>query len=264
MLGEDIQFIYHTGTGNTLLIVKEMIKTFEENGKNVKTYKIESTKSEDIDPNITIGLALPVAFQSTFPFIWKFINDLPKSHGTSIFMVDTLAIYSGAIVGPLKKILTKKGYTCIGAEEIVMPNNFLRTKTNTKKDKEKISQGIKKARIYAETLLSNNAHWGRIPFFSDLFRFFCCNTIIMNHINLSYGKKLSVNKQKCSHCGLCETLCPLGNINMKDYPQFGNTCELCMRCLNFCPKKAIIIPKKTFLQYNIVKVNDILSKKNSY
>ena len=39
-------------------------------------------------------------------------------------MVDTLGGFSGGIVGPLRRLLTRKGYAPLGAREIRMPMNF--------------------------------------------------------------------------------------------------------------------------------------------
>ncbi|MCE5213400.1 MAG: hypothetical protein LLF83_01595 [Methanobacterium sp.] len=49
-----------------------------------------------------IGLGFPIAELSTYEFVWKFIKSLPLSEGTEIFMVDTLAGFSGGIVGPVR------------------------------------------------------------------------------------------------------------------------------------------------------------------
>ena len=108
MLGTHINFYYYSGTGNTLLVAKEMRKTFTAKGIQVTIYKIEDTDPKQIDTATPFGIAFPVAFQSTFPFVWNFFNALPVADKTPVFMVDTMMSFSGAIVGPLKKVLTKK------------------------------------------------------------------------------------------------------------------------------------------------------------
>ncbi len=261
MIGKHIQLFYHSGTGNTLLIIKEMLKVFRENGIEVSTFQIDTSSPEDINPEIPTGLAFPVAFQSTFPFILDFINRMPEADGTPVFMVDTLMAFSGAVIGPVKKLLTKKGYKCIGAEEIVMPNNWLRKNIDAEKDKKIIKKGIQKARIYAENLLAGRTKWKRIPFVSDGLYYFCCNDLVMKQINLSSGKKIKVDKDRCTHCGLCSRLCPCSNITMNIVPLFSTSCQLCMRCLSYCPAKAIFIPGKIFKQYQAAGAAEML--KNS-
>ena len=260
MLGSDINLFYYSGTGNTLLIVNKMIKVFSAKGINVHLHKIEHTDPKNIDIEKTIGFAFPVAFQSTFPFIWSFINGLPQANGTPVFMVDTMMAFSGAIVGPLKKVLTSKGYACIGAREFVMPNNWFPKKINNKKNSEKINSGLEKAEKYAEELIDGKASWTRIPFLEKGLYHICCNDFMMKRINLADGRKITVDKEKCIKCGLCARLCPVNNIVMKRLPIWHDSCEVCMRCLSFCPVNAIFIPGKEFKKYHAVKATELLSK----
>jgi ferredoxin len=44
----------------------------------------------------------------------------------------------------------------------------------------------------------------------------------------------------CNGCGICEEVCPVSCIVMRDNrPQFSGKCEHCNGCLNWCPLKAI-------------------------
>ena len=44
----------------------------------------------------------------------------------------------------------------------------------------------------------------------------------------------------CISCGLCEKVCSLGNITLKDgKPVWGKNCTHCMACICRCPKEAI-------------------------
>ncbi|MEG3225568.1 MAG: 4Fe-4S ferredoxin, partial [Methanobacteriales archaeon Met13] len=88
-----------------------------------------------------IGLGFPIAGLSTYDFVWKFIKSLPEANGTKIFMVDTLAGFSGGIVGPLREIVKKKGYQPRGAKEIIMPPNIFYIQ-DEKTNKKKVEKGL--------------------------------------------------------------------------------------------------------------------------
>ena len=253
-----IDIYYYSGTGNTLMVIREMGKVFEINGFAVNIQSIEDTDPTSIRTSTTIGLAFPVAFQSTFPFLWDFFRALPECNGTEIFMVDTMMSFSGAIVGPLRKTLKQKGYHCIGAEEIIMPSNWFPKNINKEKNDEKIQKGIYKARRFTLDLINGKAAWRRIPVLSDLFYRMCCNNYMMKNVNTAPGKKIKVDRDKCKGCGLCSRLCPVRNIEMDDFPQWSDKCETCMRCLSFCPSNAVYITNKNFTPYRAVKATELI------
>ena len=56
-----------------------------------------------------------------------------------------------------------------------------------------------------------------------------------------YSRMFTVNKKKCTACGLCRKQCPTGNITEdKDgRPVWGRNCLLCLQCEMKCPQSAI-------------------------
>ncbi len=248
---KDVVFYYFSGTGNTQLIVKKMCDTFHELGVDVSAFKINETDPEKVDVSKIIGLAFPIAAQASYKFILEFIEKLPESNGTKVFMVDTLAGFSGAIIGPLRKILNNKGYETIGAHEIIMPNNFCLKKINENADRIKIERGLSSARKYAIDLVEGRTSWGRIPFFPDLMY-----RITASKYPWEFLRKMipiELEKEKCTSCGLCVKLCPVGNITLEDGIVFSDKCQLCMRCFSYCPTEAIGFKNKQYLRYKAVK-----------
>jgi len=56
---------------------------------------------------------------------------------------------------------------------------------------------------------------------------------------------LSVNKDICNSCGLCEKTCPFGAITVADACAVPNeNCTLCGACVNVCPVGALSIARK--------------------
>ena len=65
----------------------------------------------------------------------------------------------------------------------------------------------------------------------------------------------------CTKCGICEKVCPAGNIKLDEMIRFNNHCETCYACVNLCPVHAIY-SKKAMLkrrQYRnpIISVDEI-------
>ncbi len=252
-----ILIYYFSGTGNTLLAVKEMAKTFRKAGMEVLLHRLEKSDPSRVDLNSTLGLAFPVAVQSTYPFVWDFLEKLPEGKGAEVFMVDTLAAFSGGIVGPLRNLLRKKGYRTIGAKEIRMPSNFYPRKIDSEKNARKRERGLKEAREYALALLAGEARWGRVPIFSDLMKILSRNRHPWKYMR-RLGRGFVVDKEKCSRCRSCAELCPVGNIRLEDYPVFSDRCRQCLRCVALCPRNAISNPAKPSLIYRAVSLAEML------
>ncbi|AZR74534.1 4Fe-4S ferredoxin [Anoxybacter fermentans] len=252
-----IDFYYFSGTGNTQLVVKKMRDIFVEKGINVNLYRLEKAVPQDINLNHTLGLGFPVAAQSTYPFVWDFVNRLPDTDGTEIFMVDTLAVYSGAIVGPLKRVLNKKGYKTIGAKEIIMPSNFYPKNIDENKNKIKIDKGLEKAKKYALDIINGRAKWRRVPVLSDMFYFLVSRKMVWRMV-ADWGKRFKIDRERCTKCGLCVRLCPVNNVRMNEYPWFSDKCQQCLRCISFCPTGAIYIPEKKYKTYRAISIGELL------
>lgn len=254
-----IDFYYFSGTGNTLLIVKAMKKSFEEKGAEVRLRRIEKNPVIEPDSDL-IGLAFPVAAQGTYPFVWDFVKSLPPSDGKKIFMVDTLESFSGGVVGPMKKIVKRKGYHPIGSLEVKMPSNLLNKKIDKDKNDLKIDNGIKIAKEYAEKLLSNQTEWKRIAVISDFMSIFSKSKILWWLFRKLF--KMKSDEDKCTKCGLCEELCPVNNVTVENLVRFDNSCVFCMRCVSFCPTEAISIEgfgkQIEFKRYRAVKASELL------
>ena len=258
---KNIDLYFFSGTGNTFLAVKKMQKTFEKNGINVNLYRIEDSDPEKVNLDHTIGLGFPIAELSTYDFVWKFMKSLPQTNGTEIFMVDTLAGFSGGIVGPLREIVKKKGYTPIGAKEIIMPPNFFYIE-DEETCKHKVEKGLVKAEEYANDIINGKSKWGRVPVLSDSLYAFSTGLLKLTEMELNQKLLyLSVDKERCNKCGTCVKLCPIDNIKMEEdeYPENLMQCEYCLRCTSFCPKGAI--PCKLTYKgkiYRAVKANELL------
>ncbi len=53
---------------------------------------------------------------------------------------------------------------------------------------------------------------------------------------------ISIDKERCTGCGLCIQACTFGSIEMVgDYPEIKDDCRLCNACVEACPEDAITI-----------------------
>ena len=184
---------------------------------------------------------------------------MPHVSGTGAFLLDSLGIYSGGILGPVKTILRKKGFKPLGAKEIIMPNNYFKRKYNEEKEALKRADGVKKVHQFADKLIQGRTFWFDIPLYSRFISFFS-RSLNMGKL---YKKLIIIkfNTNKCTKCDLCVKLCPVDCISRKgdDIPVRSNeTCLLCQRCFAYCPTNAITIGSEKNLPYKALKAGDFL------
>ncbi len=257
-----VAFFVFTGTGNTLRVAEVMKAAFEEKGVFVRMKPMEKGDSSftGLDSECMLGLAFPVAIQSTYPHVWRFLENLPANQeGRGAFMVDTLAGFSGGIVSPLKKVLEKKGFIPLGAEEIKMPSNYARKERWTDADTDLVKKGEQKAAVFARQLLEGKARWRSFPVFPDLLKKLGQNSDSWAYRMLRRKMPFGVDPAKCTRCGVCAGACPVLNITLKDrLPVFGEKCVFCQRCISLCPVEAIGVSGKGFVPYRSKPRGDLL------
>ncbi len=252
---------WFSGTGNTLLVARAMAERFESLGVETRLRAIERTDPTKVDTARTLGIACPVAAQSTYPPVWEFVERLPETDGTGAFLVDTLMKFSGGILGPMRRRLEGKGYAPLGALEIAMPNNFFRGKPAPDADARCIAAGLDAARRFAEDLVAGRTRWPRPKGYERWFEWFARQTY--SHRALAHKLVyVSADPERCTRCGLCEKLCPVGAIERtgEDAPAFADECVLCMRCFSYCPAEAILLSGKDCHRHRPLAARDFLTK----
>ena len=248
---------FFSGTGNTFLVARKLVEVFTQRGITTNLQRIERTNPAEVDADATIGLVVPVALQGTYHFIWEFVKALPQRKNTPIFLMTTLAQYSGGLVGPMRRILEKKGYNPIGAREFIMPSNYMIKSIDEQKNQTVIQAALTQTEQFAADLLDSKTTWEGPSFLSGIMGM-SRQKWVWKLMRRFY--KLNVIEDECVKCGLCVRLCPVGNIEMNDYPVFSNRCQMCQRCFAYCPRNAIQTEKKVFAQYKAAELSDMIKK----
>ena len=226
---------YFSGTGNTLIAAKSVQKVFEANNVPTRLFAMEKEPSTNVDTSCLVGLAFPIAVFTSYPLVMNFIQKMPNANGTPVFMIATMGGMSAGIRSYLKNLLTKKGYKPIGAKQFVMPDNYMASLEKDKKNPRIVDKSVNQAELFAKQLLEGKASWGSFPVL-PVIAHAISQTLFKTS---SFKKAVKINKAKCVQCGLCSRLCPVGNIVMREHPTFLNKCEVCMRCISYCPSGAL-------------------------
>jgi ferredoxin len=157
----------------------------------------------------------------------------------------------------LYRILKQKGYTPQNFRAIVMPSNLIKKEMPAEKYESVIENGKKEAANFAYNILSEERNWKPNPVVTGVYNLFMQSN---KWYTLLKMWRMRFDNQKCTKCGLCAKLCPVGNIKMNEYPVYGKECVVCLRCFGNCPVKAISIGKTGFIQYHSQSASQLLSE----
>jgi ferredoxin len=255
MLKGPIELCYFSGTGNTALASRAVASALQASGAEVRLRPIEDTDPTSLTNFGTLGIACPAAAFTTYPLVWRFVKNLPKGSGRGVFLIVTMGGMTMGLVGPLRRLLSRKGYKPLGAVRLVMPGNFLLKSRNESAELARVARAMDRAGRFGKTLLEGSASWVRIPGWPDLVA-----AVIGNDRPFGSMRKklfLAADGTKCTRCGLCVSRCPVSNIHMAaDGPRFADRCELCMRCQSICPVNAILMGGKSYAQYRVKDEGD--------
>lgn len=235
---KSVLLYYFSGSGNTFSIVNQVQKTFEGKFFKCEIKKMEDVENIDLENHDYVGLLFPVAIQSTFPLVWDFIKRMPITKGQKIFMIDTMEAYSGGVVGPVKKVLRKKGYECLGALEVKMSSSMRTKEINRNEVQQKNNKAMIESETFILEMLEGRYKWRRLPVLSDLMR----QISKPRRIWTKTSQQLDLNHDQCVKCGVCIRNCPTQALSMvhEKIAIDHERCMSCMRCVHHCPKDAFI------------------------
>ncbi len=248
--------IYFSGTGNTKFCAEKFL---EELGTGGKAFPIgdksaASAFSEDND----IVFAYPV-YYSNLPKIVRDFIDVNSAlwQGKNVFVIATMGMFSGDGAGVSARLLKKYGANITGGLHIKMPDcigDVKLLKKPTDENRKIVAAAAYKIGKAAAAFLDGkpprdglNALYHIAGLFGQRLWFYGKTK--------NYTKNPKIDNAKCVGCGVCERLCPMGNIKVADgLAVSGERCTMCYRCFSECPQKAIaIIGKQVIVQY---KFND--------
>lgn len=138
-----------------------------------------------------------------------------------------------------KLLAAKMKLEYMGTAQIIMPENYIAMFDTPNEDKARqiINQAEPSINIVIENIKSGSAIESPKTGIVGKTKSSIINSIY--YPLLIHSKKFYV-KDICIGCGLCERLCPLGAITMKNgKPIWNGSCTHCMACICHCPKEAI-------------------------
>lgn len=230
--------LYFTGTGNSEYVAKRIENETEEESLNL-FQKIRNHDYTELYSNKPWIVVVPTYAWRIPRIVADWMEKAVLSGSTDIYFVMTCGGNIGNAEKYLKALCSKKGMRYLGCFEIVMPENYIAMFSTPTKD-EAVSM-IKKAETEIDKAIdfiqSGKPFSKRRVTVTDKL-----NSGIVNDFfypAFVHAKKFYVT-EGCISCGLCETVCPLSNIQFTGgKPIWADNCTHCMACICRCPQEAI-------------------------
>ena len=242
---------YFSGTGNSKYLAESFCKKTKS-----KAYSIE----EDLDfitlinENTFIGFCYPIYGSRVPKMMREFASSFTKElKGKKVIIFATQNLFSGDGARAFTDLFPKNLFEVVLAEHFFMPNNvsnlfFYPLANEDRLAKYRVDLQAKINEMCMDLRRGIRRKRGFNP--------------ISKTLGLLQGGVFPVieeqgkNKVKildrCNSCGYCVQLCPAGNFKMENHHILPKgKCFLCYRCINQCPKRAIIVmfPFKVRKQY---------------
>jgi ferredoxin/flavodoxin len=236
---------YFSGTGNSLAAAKTL-------ADSLQPCRLVPVVRALKEPNLLensdecVGIVTPVYFFGLPNIVARFLKTASFHGAKYIFLIATAGHPFGVALTEANGYLKAKGQSLSYGAYIFMPDNYLPF-YNVSTDKAKrILAGSEKrlAALAGELAARKTSVVDRLnaPLVGPLARWWHET----NCARFAADDRYFTTTDKCISCGICEKVCPVGNIRLVDgRPQWLGRCEQCFACLHFCPVAAIEFRNKT-------------------
>lgn len=242
---------FFTGTGNSLYVAKKIGGELVPIAQAVKL-KRQSYRDE------VIGFVFPTYAVGIPRIVEKFVKENTFQASYS-FAIMTCGGSLGSSLSRFAELLVPQGLTLDYTNKVIMIDNY-GTKSMDKKLQKYSSQ---KEDVEVQKIVADIRRRLYAPQQSS--RLIRAYTSLMNVCSgLCYDnadKHYKLQRDKCTRCGLCQKICPAGNIELTPFPVFLHKCEGCYACIHACPQKALSPnrhPVTTQYRHPGIELSDLL------
>lgn len=256
-----ILILYFSGTGNTFFVAEKIYQKLKELKYDVKLETLEIFPPERVSDFDILIFGFPVYAAAMPGFVKEYVKkcSLPKTRG--VFLFSTLGFYGANAMTRASGYFKKLNFTVIGNGSIVLPGsdglammskNSHFIKRIKKRDYNNLEK-IKNLTTSISAVIEKTEQNSESPKLIEMStKISLPGLLAEGFLKLLYPivekrfKKKFYADNRCTLCGLCEKICPSGNIKIADgHVTFDNRCYLCMRCIHQCPEEAIQIGRLT-------------------
>lgn len=224
-----MKIFYFTSTGNSLYVARRL------GGDLYSVPKILKEGEREFSAD-SIGLVFPCYFMGTPNIVDKFLDRVTLK-SNYIFALITYGNFAAAASNHILQQAENHGIQLSYINKILMVDNYLplfdmKSQINEKEEKS-IEVNLKKIIDDIQSRKSN------IKKKNIFLRGITCLAQLYYRFLLRNADTRFEIEDSCDGCGICEKVCPVDNITVRDKPDYGGGCEFCLACAHNCPQRAV-------------------------
>ncbi|MBN2802983.1 MAG: EFR1 family ferrodoxin [Deltaproteobacteria bacterium] len=254
---------YFSGTGNSLWFTKLLAERL-----NAKVVSIAASMSSDkeLEADDVAGIIFPIYMYRPPHIVVEFLKKLKQPQ--YLFFVANYGGDMGDGVNNTQKYLKDAGLHEDAYFNVKLPDNYL--PFGEPPEKEEQDKQFEDAEAKLELICDkvslkqsyndeNSYSWFKTKVYPGKWYALGYWAITRSAANFR-------TTDKCVGCKSCQKVCPVENIKMENgRPVWGEKCEQCLACINWCKKEAIELGKKTegLTRYHnpFIKRKEIIAQK---
>lgn len=229
---------YFSGTGNSYAVANKVADGLGE----TELISIINIEDITIEKYSMIGFVFPVYYIHAPEIVIRKLNNFKFNSSQQIFIIITHGASWGYALSDVKSRLAIVDNKTIQEFRVNMPGNYILEYGAIPQFYQKIilRKADKKIKQIVNFIIHNKPTKPITP--NLLARIFKRNGDGKTQVFHDLGKCF-YTKSNCRHCGVCEKICPVKNIEITDGKLiWGSKCQHCMACIQWCPHNAIAHP----------------------